>query len=316
MTTTQVKLHFNGKKWLRCTDTTGRCPYGADAHKIVTGEPSLSSQADLEAALDSLTAVKVNPLKEALEEAKENFNIISTQYEADPYSVEYGDYVDARFQMRELETLYAQTPEGLEELKTALTVVETDEERSEIDFKIREAQNNIIRAKEKAEKDARFGGSLAPNSKDFYYIEPATHGGDPYWTETTGSKYDKKATVKDIAGDIRKDISTAVKAGYLPSHVQFKTKFNSSDQKITVTIVGADDEQVFKPEVDEIYKTRKYTEEASELLSRVEKIMKQYNFSRFDVLEHQTNMTNFWVRCNFESAWEKEERLAKEKAKV
>ena len=53
MTTTQVKKHFNGKKWLRCTDTTGRCPYGADAHKIVT-VAKFDSKENLDSALDSL----------------------------------------------------------------------------------------------------------------------------------------------------------------------------------------------------------------------------------------------------------------------
>jgi hypothetical protein len=53
MNNTLVKQHFNGEKWLRCTDTTGRCPYGADAHKVVT-VANFDSQENLNSALDSL----------------------------------------------------------------------------------------------------------------------------------------------------------------------------------------------------------------------------------------------------------------------
>lgn len=310
---TQVKLHFNGKKWLKCTDTTGRCPYGADAHRIA-GSPTLASTADLNAALDSIIPT-VDPLKEAVDEARKTYDELAARYNANDETLEYSDYVDARYNKNELEFFYNQTPAGIAALQANVANAKTDEEKANAEVELRFAENSIRKAKEKAEFDAKFGGSLAPTPKDAYTIGPSARGGDPLWTETTGSKYDKNATVKDIAANVKKDILDAQKRGYLPTHVEFKTNFSSTNNEIGVKIVGADDKQILSPEVDEVYRTRKYTEDALELMNRVEKIMNAYRFTRFDELEHHVNLTNFWSRCRFEDNWEREERLEREAKK-
>lgn len=313
---TQQKLHFNGKKWLKCTDTTGRCPYGADAHKLA-GTPDLTTVEDLNAALDNFekTLSPAAILKNDLIAATAEYNTIQEAYDAEDSEVPYSDMWEARHRMNELKYAYNQTPEGLAELRKTIAETTDEEERSNLEFDLRQAENAIRAAEAKKAFDAQFGGSLAPAVKDAYTIPAPKRSGDELWPETTGSKYDPQLRVRDIATNIKKDIAEAQKAGFLPTHVSFKTTFNSGDGHVNVTIIGADDRQVLRPEVDEVYNTRLYTEDAIELRNRVEKIMKAYNFTRFDSLEHHTNLTNFWAKVEYESSWEKEERLAKEAKK-
>lgn len=228
-----------------------------------------------------------------------------------PTEQDYVNVQETKWELQNAEDAYYGTPEGLKELETKMAAAEPDSsEYYDLKFRRDLSEAQVRENEMKMQADALYGGPLIPYEKSSYKVPSSFSDGDELWPTTTGEKYDPNLTVRNIATNLTADFKKAQKEGYLPSHLKFKVSPDSSRARIKVTIIGADDSQIW----DDSGSYPLYTKDGYELKKRVEQIFGAYRKSQYDVIEGRTNYTTYWGSVEYETKWETEQRQQREEA--
>lgn len=131
-------------------------------------------------------------------------------------------------------------------------------------------------------------------------------GGEYYSRKFTGNKAaDSYRSVTDIAKDVRNDLTEAQEKGYLPKGLKFSVTGDkySGGQSMRVKIQGGKDKDLFVTGDENVrpeFGQQIYTEEAREVLKRVQGVVDAY---RWDASEPQVDYfnTNFYGFVDIES---------------
>lgn len=221
-------------------------------------------------------------------------------------SVSYSELSYAQGEADRALEIYEATPEGVDELFAKHEAAEKgSSEWFDIGFRLDMAAARVIENEAKTTLDAQYGGSLIPSEESTYKLPGYVSSGDSLWPVTTGEKYDPDLSTRQIATNLSADFKRAQKEGYLPKHLKFKVSPNSARGRISMTIMGAGDVQVWE---DNSNGFSTFTPDARELYDRANIIFGAYRKVQSDTVEGRTNSTNYWGIIEFESEADKRRR--------
>lgn len=224
-------------------------------------------------------------------------------------NVPYSELAFAQGEADRALEIYEATPQGVDELFAKHEAAEKgSSEWFEIGFRLDMAAARVIENEAKNTLDAQYGGALVPSETSTYKLPGYTASGDSLWPVTTGEKYDPNLSTRQIATNLTADFKRAQKEGYLPKHLKFKVSPNSARNRISMTIMGAGDPQIWE-ENNNGFST--FTPDARELYDRANIIFGAYRKVQSDSIEGRTNSTNYWGIIEFESESDRRQREAK-----
>jgi hypothetical protein len=220
------------------------------------------------------------------------------------------EVLDLRWAVDRAEEAYYGTEMGVADIQNQMKHESDENEKFALEMKLANAKYALADAERLNAINERNGGPLIPAGSHTYEGGTVESGGNDLWPTSTGSKYQSGLRASQIKTLVNADIKEAQKKGYLPKHVKFAIR--SRRDTLDVTIIGASKEQVYNNPDD--VRRNDYTKQGSELLNRVQGIVRAYQYSQYDYIEGRTNSTNFWDHVNYESEWEKTLREEKEAA--
>jgi hypothetical protein len=241
-----------------------------------------------------------------LEEARSA--LVEAQRRSDIDEDKVTEELDARWNVDQAEEVYYATEAGIADIKAQMANETNPNEKFMLEMKLASAQYAMADVERINAINERNGGPLIPAGQHSFAAGHVSGGGDDLWPTSTGSKYQRDLRANQIKTLVNADIKEAQKKGYLPKHIKFVVR--SHRDKLDVTIIGAAKEQVYND--PDSPRRNDFTKQGSELLNRVQHIVRSYQYSQYDYIEGRTNMTNFWDHVDYESDWDKTRREEKE----
>jgi hypothetical protein len=128
----------------------------------------------------------------------------------------------------------------------------------------------------------------------------------------TGSLYDSKKTITQVAKDVRGDIKKSQLSGYLPPDLTYSvtTRKFAGGASMRVSVRGLEDDQIYdrREEPDTRFSRTVYTPEADELRRRVGGLIAARNYDRSDSMTDYFDV-GFYSSVDLEDAQSRDFRL-------